>query len=372
MALNRTFRLVHLHPPSLASQRESCWRELDLPGGPNFSLRYEHTPLLVAVVDEAGLPIWAPTLFVARHSILSRGMTGDTPRTYGESLLPWLRYLAVSGRDITSADEERLQLYRARLMHARLATATANLRVAVAVQFHAWCQGNGYASPLSAYLVGRSGTDRSLAPRVIGRHPRVLSFEEVSRLMTLARTPYRLAFQWGLVAGLRRFEGRQLLDSMLPRPETLPFFNDGLASFRLMRKGGRELTVYAPVKLVEDTQWFFLTGRYKPLPSFEHHIFIGRTGRPLSRQALTKEFRRCGNLIGTDATLHHLRHTYAANVLAFLQRSNTEDGGQNSLKTLQVLMGHASMESTEVYLRASEVTSAAVVEALDYLYGAAP
>ena len=35
-------------------------------------------------------------------------------------------------------------------------------------------------------------------------------------------------------------------------------------------------------------------------------------------------------------------------------------------------MGHASLESTKVYLRASDVTSPAVVEALSYLYGVKP
>ncbi|RAS17028.1 hypothetical protein BX591_1501 [Paraburkholderia bryophila] len=33
-------------------------------------------------------------------------------------------------------------------------------------------------------------------------------------------------------------------------------------------------------------------------------------------------------------------------------------------------MGHASFETTEIYLRAMDVTSDAVMQALDYLYGA--
>jgi site-specific recombinase XerD len=42
----------------------------------------------------------------------------------------------------------------------------------------------------------------------------------------------------------------------------------------------------------------------------------------------------------------------------------------NSLKTLQVMLGHASVESTDLYLQAMETSSDAVMEALGYLYGA--
>ena len=123
---------------------------------------------------------------------------------------------------------------------------------------------------------------------------------------------------------------------MLPRPEQLPYFTDGLASFNILRKGGRDLALYAPVKLVEDTQWYYLTERIAPLPEYEDFIFIGNKGRPLTRQSMSKEFRRCADKIGSDATLHHLRHSYAVNVLKLLDNSRTKDGGENNLKTLQV------------------------------------
>jgi len=240
----------------------------------------------------------------------------------------------------------------------------------VAVEFHRWCQRNAFQSPLGNYLASRNASDRSLAPRIISRHPRNLALEEISRLMLLARPPYRLAFRWGLASGMRRFEVADLRHSDLPRPEQLPFFEDRLASLNIMRKGGREQTIYVPVQLVEETQWYFIADRPTPAAGFEDHIFLSARGLPLERQALSREFRRCGKLIGTDATLHHLRHTFASNVLAYLQRTHDQDQGINSLKVVQVLLGHANAKTTEVYLRAARVTSRAVVDALDYLYGA--
>lgn len=46
-------------------------------------------------------------------------------------------------------------------------------------------------------------------------------------------------------------------------------------------------------------------------------------------------------------------------------------GPMNSIKTLQVLLGHANIATTEIYLRAVEANSDAVLDALDFLYGSA-
>ena len=42
----------------------------------------------------------------------------------------------------------------------------------------------------------------------------------------------------------------------------------------------------------------------------------------------------------------------------------------NSIKALQVMMGHSNIATTELYLRAVEASSDAVLNALDFLYGA--
>ncbi|WP_081336134.1 tyrosine-type recombinase/integrase [Burkholderia vietnamiensis] len=372
-----TFRLVSLRPNVYGTWQELC-KAAGVASSQPFLCRYSPLPTLKAVVDSLGIPVWAPTLFLARCAITSRGVTDDTTRTYGESLLAWLRYVSVAGVTLDEASEELLQLFRAELRHSRgygrhsASTATANLRVAVVIQFHKWCQSNGFPSPLGAYLLSPNARGRSLAPRVVRRHPRLLGLEELRGLLSLVRHPYKLAFRWALVTGLRRFELATLRRSVLPRHETLPFQEDGLAKLQVRRKGGRELTVYVPISLIEETQWYVMTDRSEPAPGFEDYVFLGQNGRALSRSSLSGEFRRCATLIGSDATLHHLRHTYAVNVLRFLDRMSVDQIGEakNSLKTLQVLMGHAHSETTELYLRAMDVTNDVVVSALEYLYGA--
>ncbi|MBU7440902.1 tyrosine-type recombinase/integrase [Paraburkholderia fungorum] len=198
----------------------------------------------------------------------------------------------------------------------------------------------------------------------------MLSTEEIRGLFQFARMPYRLAFRWALTTGMRRFEVAVLPCSLLPTPEQLAMLDGEFASLRIRRKGGRELAIYPPKSLVEETQWYILADRIKPSAGFEDYVFINRSGLSISRQSLTKEFRRCADLVGSDATLHHLRHTFAVHVLKYLDNGGNGEIGaaKNSLKVLQVLLGHAHIETTEIYLRAAEVTGRDAMAALESLY----
>ncbi|NTX30347.1 tyrosine-type recombinase/integrase [Burkholderia pyrrocinia] len=358
------------------------WQELCAKAGltqvTNIQRRYSALPALPTIVDGSGLPVWGPTMYLARTALATRGVTTDTPRTYAECLLDWLRYISAANFSLTTVDEEMLQLYRADLTNRRsrrgttMATATVNLRIAVVVQFHLWGQKNGVASPLGEYLHSVDRVPRSLAPRVIARHPKALNADQVRGIFQFAASTYKLAFRWALVTGIRRFEVANLRCSQLPSMESMRLHSDGLVSFNILRKGGKEATIYAPVSLLEETHWHVLTARPTPQPGFEDFIFIGEGGAPLSRQSLSREFKRCADRIGVVANLHHLRHTYAVKVLSYLDSAanKREDEAQNSLKTLQVLLGHASSETTEIYLEAMAITKPAVVDALTYLYGA--
>lgn len=376
------FKLELLSPPGSAN-REELARLAGLEGEAfetfstvDMPLRYSVFPRIAMITDAAGLPVWAPTMYLARSAMRSRGVTGDTARTYGESLLDWMRYVSRQKHTLATVTEELFQGYRMQLTYSpemNVRPNTVKLRLTVATQFHLWCENNGWHSPLGAYIVDREkdAWKRSLAPGKMGRHPRVLFPEEISALFQFTHQPYRLAFCWGLVTGLRRFEVANLQISLLPTPEQLAMNEDGLSALTITRKGGGEISVYAPNSLIEETHWFVLTDRNRPKPGYEDVVFIDRNGAPLSRQGLSREFRRCANLIGSDATLHHLRHTYAVTVLRNLDQlgSNRLEDAPNTLKTLQVLLGHSRSETTELYLRAVRMTSNDVRSVLERLYG---
>jgi integrase/recombinase XerD len=68
-------------------------------------------------------------------------------------------------------------------------------------------------------------------------------------------------------------------------------------------------------------------------------LFIGRSGKRLSRKGIWKNYSRCAVLVGTGSRLHALRHSFATELLA----------GGADLRTVQELLGHADLSTTQIY-----------------------
>ena len=68
-------------------------------------------------------------------------------------------------------------------------------------------------------------------------------------------------------------------------------------------------------------------------------LFVGRTGRRLSRKGIWKNYARYAALAGTGSRVHTLRHSFATALL----------NGGSDLRTVQALLGHADLTTTQIY-----------------------
>jgi len=86
----------------------------------------------------------------------------------------------------------------------------------------------------------------------------------------------------------------------------------------------------------------------------EDKIFRGRRGgvmTPRQAQALLSRLRRATGL-DDSVTPHALRHSFASHLLA----------GGGDLRTIQELLGHASLSSTQIYTKIDETALLAVYD----------
>lgn len=155
---------------------------------------------------------------------------------------------------------------------------------------------------------------------------------------------------------------------MLPKEGSIDA-QTGFYEMRVLRKGGKRQSIYVIPKLLEETIWYVLTQRPKAGIGAENYVFLNSNGAKVNKLLISRKFREAFDAIGANTTFHGLRHTFAVTVLQLLEEQAASGNGNNPLKTLQVLMGHASIETTDIYLRSLSVTSDAVEKALGFLYG---
>ena len=326
---------------------------------PTPFVQFFDTPLCFVLKD--GSVHAEACLFLAHVSLHSRSHNAETVRTYAKSLLPWLKYIAELSLTVQEVTESHFATYRAHLVRqTKWSSSTINLRIQVLSYFHFWAQTSGTAtSPFGQYLQKRAEKStpdwrRRLAPFVEHKEPRYLGLDDWLKIRSAAIDPWRLMFTWSICTGLRRWE---ICNLRLEDLDELINSIDGesiVAKTSIVRKGGRRTTIYVPIKLIRETVWWRDFHRPpnagdKPTDT----LFASLRGKPIAPNYFSRCFRQTANNIGTTATLHHLRHAFAMMILDWLPELASEERLINPMKLVQDLLGHASQESSERYIRAS-------------------
>lgn len=379
------FRVIWLHPGDVSSYVAEELTRLPL-SDINAFHRHASASSIAMIIDGDGAICMPETAYLAACGQRSRSVELDTQRTYAESLVAWLNYAAEKNITPHLVGEREIQGYRNSISNPSagrtLAAATTGLRVGVVIRFIRWCQMYGWASsPFGRKLLetprgnvrlsrsgwrGRGTTIVSL-PRIGSTSPRMIDSAALQAISNRLSQPYQLIMTWALSTGLRRAEICRLtlsdLDSVSSESAAT-----GLVQLRVLRKGGKEQNVLVLQKLIDDTRWYINMSRPESSDGVDF-IFLTKNGTKVDKQTISRRFKLACEYAGVNSTFHSLRHTFALNVLDILERQAARGAAINPLKTLQVLMGHSSLETTDIYLQSLQVMSPVVEHALDFLYG---
>ncbi len=176
-------------------------------------------------------------------------------------------------------------------------------------------------------------------PRLQKRLPRVLSFQEIERLLAApdpkthrgARDAAMMQLMYA--SGLRVSE---LVGLRVPDLDTerglVSAFGKG-SKRRLVPVG--EVALLALSQYLRDVRPLVLRGREC------NALFLSPSARPLTRQGFWKIIKRYARAAGimTPVSPHKLRHSFATHLL---------QGGAD-LRAVQAMLGHADLGTTEVY-----------------------
>lgn len=179
--------------------------------------------------------------------------------------------------------------------------------------------------------------------------PVVLSRAEVQRLLGAVRHPVRRILLTTIYAlGLRIGEGLHLEMSHIDSGRNMVWIRDG--------KGGRDRRVPLPRPVLLKLRHYWKNDRPQ---SASPLLFVSADGGPIHDTTVQKTFKAAQEeaKLPRRATVHTLRHSYATHLV--------ESG--ISLRTIQDILGHKSMKTTEVYLHVTLPGSEHLQEVLDRL-----
>jgi integrase/recombinase XerD len=184
-------------------------------------------------------------------------------------------------------------------------------------------------------------------PRLL---PIVLSQAEVRKVLGAVRHPVRrMALTTIYALGLRLGEGRQLESSDVDGQRLMVWVRDG--------KGAKDRGVPLPRPLLTRLRQYWKSERPA---SPTKYLFVPQDGRaPLHDTTLQKTFTaaRIEARIDKHASIHTLRHSYATHLL---------EAGV-SLRTIQQVLGHKSLRTTELYMHVTQPGAERLQETLDQL-----
>ena len=256
-----------------------------------------------------------------------RGAARNTLLSYEADLTDFSSFATANHHQPHQAPPELLQAYMASLHAAGLAARTAARRLSALRQFHRFL--------LREKIRDDDPTQLLDSPRLPKSLPKYLSEEEVDALLAAAteRTGQqgaiaRAALEILYATGLRVTE-------LLSLPRTAL---SGDAEILLIKgKGGRERIVplseqaKAAAAILAKTQ---ATGRW---------LFPGRDPKqPMTRQGFALLLKHIALEAGLDparVSPHVLRHSFASHMLA----------RGADLRSLQLLLGHADIATTQIY-----------------------
>ena len=277
------------------------------------------------------------------HLSIEKGYSPNTSVAYKTDLAQFLDYLMALAQERRWAwagvEKSDIISYIMHLKEERQYASSTVARKVAAIKsfFHfLWRAGHISDDPTAALD----------SPRVEKRLPRVISFEEVKRLLA----------QPSKDSGAKGLRDRALLHLLyatgMRASEVVSLNLDDLnlasASVRCWGKGSKERIIPIHPQAVEALREYVERGRrefLKPENPGERALFLNWRGRRLTRQGLWLIFKGYAEEAGLPegVTPHTLRHSFATHML----------DGDADLINVQQLLGHASVSTTQIYTHVS-------------------
>jgi integrase/recombinase XerD len=269
------------------------------------------------------------------HLELERGLARNTLAAYRADLLQFERFLDRRGRSVFAATHEDLAAFLAELAGVPVAAATLKRKTACLRSFYKHLRREG--------TIAYDPTAELHGPRQSRRLPKVLTRDEVTRLLREPGGGEPRALRDRALLEVMYACGLRVSEAIALEPGDVDL-REGM--LRARGKGSKERVVPVGRRARAALRAYLRRGRPALVGArAEPKLFVNRRGSALTRQGLYRiiqsHARRAG--LADRMSPHTLRHTFATHLLA----------GGCDLRSLQEMLGHADLATTQVYTHLS-------------------
>ncbi|WP_043509147.1 site-specific tyrosine recombinase XerD [Acidiphilium cryptum] len=261
--------------------------------------------------------------------VAERGAARNTILAYQADLADFAAFCASRGHGPAEADAASVADYLGGLATAGLSARTQARRLSSLRQFQRFLLRDGQRADDPTALTS--------SPKLARTLPKTISEAEVDALLTAAAA---MPGQAGRVAeaGLEILYATGMrISELLVLPANA--LSTDASALLIKGKGGRERIV--PLSAAARDAAARLREMNRKRPS--RHLFPGRRmGFPMTRQAFARQLKRVAVMAGIHPARlspHSLRHAFATHLLA----------RGADLRSLQTLLGHADISTTQIY-----------------------
>lgn len=277
--------------------------------------------------EETALPHLAAFL---DSLVLEDGLSANTRAAYARDLRRWWSWRQSTGSRETT--REIVLGYLADCQSRRLSATTRARILSSLRRYHRFL--------LRRHLVAVDPTADLESPRIGRRLPRVLTEDEVSRLLDAADEPTPKGLRDRTLLEVLYASGLRVSELVALRTESI---NPRQGIVRVSGKGRKERIVPLGEEALAWLERYLHLGRpHLAGPGRDHGIlFPGRGGHALSRQAFWTLIRRYARRAGLRfaPSPHVLRHAFATHLV---------NRGAD-LRVVQLLLGHSDLGTTQIY-----------------------
>lgn len=268
-------------------------------------------------------------------------LSENTVRAYGQHLHAFVDWCDVRSIDPLRVTVRQLRSYIGDMRSSGLSQRSVAAHLSSIRSFFRWMIVEG--------LIDSNPAEALTSPKLPEALPVTVSARQMRALFSVVESGTPSGLRDACMLELFYATGARISELASLR---LDSFDWSSRCVRLFGKGSKERIVPVHQRAAEAVHEYVQIGRPALLSNSSHKrpldtssFFISKKGRVMDSAALRYRFKALSRRAGlpSDITPHTMRHTFATDLL---------DGGAD-LRSVQELLGHASLSTTQIYTHLS-------------------